>query len=153
VIAWNEENAAQALPKREFSSLGTRGFCSDLSVVPAFDTQTELIKCRDGTMTEEKHDVAVSALRQLARNGSMAKYMHEHDLDIVLSSSDATLISFSACAGWPIATVPVGNLTENDQPWGMFALARDGCVHTLLRFMKAFRGSFPDVRAPNTPFE
>ncbi|KAH8775372.1 amidase-like protein [Diaporthe sp. PMI_573] len=134
LIAWNEENAAQALPKQ-------------------FDTQTEPIKCRDGTMTIEKHDMAVSALRQLARNRSMAKYMHEHGLDVVLSSSDATLISFSACAGWPVATVPVGNLTKNDQPWGMFALACDGSVDTLLMFMRAFHGSFNGVKAPETPFE
>lgn len=104
-------------------------------------------------MTGEKHDMAVSALHQLARNGSLAKYMREHGLDIVLSSSDATLISFSACAGWPVATVPVGNLTKNDQPWGMFALSRDGSVGTLLRFMRAFRGSFTGVKAPHTPFE
>jgi amidase len=104
-------------------------------------------------MTIEKHDMAVSALRQLARNGSMAKYMHEHGLDVVLSSSDATLISFSACAGWPVATVPVGNLTKNDQPWGMFALACDGSVDTLLMFMRAFHGSFNGVKAPETPFE
>lgn len=104
-------------------------------------------------MTEEKHDMAVSALRQIAREASMAKYMREHDLDIVLSSSDATLISFSACAGWPVATVPVGNLSKNDQPWGMFALSRDGSVDTLLRFMKAFHRSFTRVRGPTTPFD
>lgn len=52
-------------------------------------------------MTEEKHDMAVSALRQLTRNGSMAKYRRERDLDIVLSSSDATLISFQLVQGGP----------------------------------------------------
>lgn len=104
-------------------------------------------------MTEEKHDMAVSALRQIAREQSMAKYMREHDLDIVLSSSDSTLISFSACAGWPVATVPVGNSSKNNQPWGMFALARDGSVDTLLTFMKAFHGSFARVKGPTTPFE
>lgn len=104
-------------------------------------------------MTKEKHDIAAEALRQLARERGMANYMRKHDLDIVLSSSDAALISFSACAGWPVATVPVGNLTKNDQPWGMFALARDGNVDTLLRFMTAFHGSFARVRGPNTPFE
>lgn len=104
-------------------------------------------------MTEEKHDIAVSAVRQIAREESMAKYMREHDLDIVISSSDANLISFSACAGWPVATVPVGNLSKNDQPWGMYALARDGSVDTLFRFMKAFHGYFARVRGPTTPFE
>ncbi|KAJ0119828.1 hypothetical protein J7T55_014033 [Diaporthe amygdali] len=134
LIAWNEEHAAQALPGQ-------------------FSTQTELIKCRDDAMTKEKHDAAAAALRRLAREEGMAQLMRDQDLDIVLSSSDATLISFSACAGWPVATVPVGNLTKNGQPWGFFALARDGSVDVLLRFMKAFHGSFARVKGPTTPFE
>lgn len=36
----------------------------------------------------------------------MARLMSDHDLDIVLSASDAPLIAFSACAGWPVATAP-----------------------------------------------
>ncbi|KAI7781046.1 Glutamyl-tRNA(Gln) amidotransferase subunit A [Diaporthe eres] len=38
-----------------------------------FDTQTELIKYRDGTMTEDKHDMAVSALHQIACGGEHGK--------------------------------------------------------------------------------
>lgn len=83
----------------------------------------------------------------------MAKYMYRNDLDIVLSSSDEKLITFSAYAGWPVATVPVGNLSKNNQPWEMFALARDGSVDRLLRFVKAFHGSLARVRGPTTPFE
>lgn len=35
-------------------------------------------------MTEDKHDMAVSALHQIARGGGgMAKYMHKHVLEII----------------------------------------------------------------------
>lgn len=104
-------------------------------------------------MTKEKHDAAVTAIRKLAREEGMAKFMRDQDLDIVLSSSDATLITFSACAGWPVATVPVGNLDMNGQPWGMFALARNGDVDMLMRFMKAFHGFFATVKGPTAPFD
>lgn len=65
----------------------------------------------------------------------MAKYMSKHNLEIVLCSSDVTLITFSACARWPVATVPVGNLSKKNQLWRMFALARDASVDTLLTFI------------------
>lgn len=79
--------------------------------------------------------------------------MREQDLDIVLSASDSSLISFSSCAGWPVATVPVGNLAKNDQPWGFFALPRDGNLSMLMRFMKGFHGKFGGIKGPTRPFE
>lgn len=83
----------------------------------------------------------------------MAKLMRESNFDIVLSASDAVLISFSSWAGWPVATVPVGNLSKNGQPWGMFALSRDGSSELLLDFMRAFHGTFEAIRGPTGPFE
>lgn len=80
-------------------------------------------------------------------------HRRERNLDVVLSSSDARLISFSTCAGWPVATVPVSNMAKNDQPWGFFALAKDGRTDMLLRFMEAFRASFDGIRGPLGPFE
>lgn len=83
----------------------------------------------------------------------MAAYMRKHNLDIVLSASDASLISFSSCAGWPVATVPVGNLAKNDQPWGFFALSRDGRLDLLTRFMRGFHNSFAGTMTPTAPFQ
>lgn len=104
-------------------------------------------------MSKEKHDAAASALRYLAREGTMAKYMRDQNLDIVLSASDASLIVFSSCAGWPVATVPVGNLAKNGQPWGFFALPRDGRLDLLTRFMRGFHHDFEGIRGPAGPFQ
>lgn len=79
--------------------------------------------------------------------------MRLHDLDIVLSSSDSALIAFSACAGWPVATVPVGNLSKTGQPWGFFALARNGEMDLLMRFITGFHAYFDGVGGPRRPFE
>lgn len=119
----------------------------------AYNTQTELLKCLNEPISKEAHDAAAVALRHLAREETMAAYMRQHNLDIVLSASDASLISFSSCAGWPVATVPVGNLSKNDQPWGFFALARDGRLDLLEKFMLGFHASFEGIRGPTAPFE
>lgn len=104
-------------------------------------------------MTPYTYFAARTELRRLAREEGIARMMREQDLDIVLSASDASLISFSSCAGWPVATVPAGNLTKNDQPWGFFALPRDGNLGILLRFIKGFHGGFEGVKGPTRPFE
>ncbi|KAK7747238.1 hypothetical protein SLS53_001491 [Cytospora paraplurivora] len=128
LVTWNEEHAAQAMPK-------------------------QLVKCRDDTMTPERHDMAAAKLRTLARESGMAKFMRERGIDIIISASDASLISFSSCAGWPVATVPIGNLNKNGQPWGFFVLARDGSIDLLLKFLTAFHGCFEGVMGPARPFE
>lgn len=104
-------------------------------------------------MTPSTHLATRTELRRLAREEGIARVMREQSLDIVLSASDASLISFSSCAGWPVATVPVGNLTKNDQPWGFFALPRDGNLCVLMRFIKGFYGGFGGVKGPTRPFE
>lgn len=104
-------------------------------------------------MTPSTHLAARTELRRLAQEEGIARIMREQDLDIVLSASDASLISFSSCAGWPVATVPVGNLAKNDQPWGFFALPKDGNLGVLLRFIKGFHGGVEGVKGPTRPFK
>lgn len=119
----------------------------------AYSGQTELIKCLNDTMTPSTHLAAHTELRRLAQEEGLARVMREQEIDIVLSASDASLVSFSSCAGWPVATVPVGNLTKNDQPWGFFALPRDGNLGVLMNFIKGFHRGFERVKGPTTPFE
>ncbi|CAN8098535.1 unnamed protein product [Discula destructiva] len=133
LISWNEAHASIAMPK-------------------PYTTQTELQASLSSRMDPATHLIASTALRRIAREEGLSKLMREQDLDIVLSASDASLISFSACAGWPVATLPVGNLTKNDQPWGFFALARDGERELLMKLMRGFRGGFKRPRGPTRPF-
>lgn len=95
----------------------------------------------------------MTSLRRLAKEEGLAKLMEEQDLDLLLTGSDSNIISFSACAGWPVATVPVSNLRKNGQPWGLFALPRAGSVETLAKFVTAFHASFEGIQGPMRPFE
>ncbi|KAJ4269772.1 hypothetical protein NW762_001440 [Fusarium torreyae] len=129
IIEWNKEHANIALPE-------------------PYDTQTELLACLEPNMTAEEHTETLTALRRLATTDGIGKWMDDHDIDIVLSNSDSTLVTFAACAKWPIGTVPLGNAARNDQPFGLFALAREGREDILLQFMGAFHTAFP---SPNPP--
>lgn len=101
-------------------------------------------------MTPEKYDKARSGLRKVATE-TIEAGMRENGVDIVLAASDSTLVSFAAGAGWPIGTVPLGNLDKNGQPFGFFALAPREDV--LLRFMAAFHRTFQAIEEAVTCFQ
>ena len=101
-------------------------------------------------MSPEICDETLSELRRLADDDGMGKVMKEHNLDVVVSASGSTPVVFAACAGWPIGTVPLGNLEKNGQSYGLFVLARTEEV--LLRFMVGWHGITEGkerVRAPS----
>ncbi|KAM3481598.1 hypothetical protein MY5147_000584 [Beauveria neobassiana] len=117
IIAWNHAHADTALP------------------LP-YDTQTELIAAANSKMRPEMLQDIVTRLRHLAGDNGISDIMRRNgDLDIVLSSSECQLVTYAACAGWPCATVPLGNWRKNGQPYGMFALSKNGDEKTLLRFV------------------
>ncbi|KAM0553377.1 hypothetical protein ACHAPJ_007391 [Fusarium lateritium] len=129
IVEWNKKHADIALPE-------------------PYNTQTELLACLEPNMTAEEHTETLAALRRLATADGIGKWMDDHDIDIVLSNSDSTLVTFAACAKWPIGTVPLGKAAKNDQPFGLFALARGGREDTLLQFMGAFHSAFPSLSPP-----
>lgn len=89
---------------------------------------------------------AATQLRRLAGPAGIGRTMEAHGsggdhLDVVLSSSASTLVSFAACSGWPIGTLPLATMHHNGQPYGMFALAREGREDVLLRLMAAWQAA------------
>ncbi|PQK12738.1 hypothetical protein BB8028_0003g13530 [Beauveria bassiana] len=131
IIAWNHTHADTALP------------------LP-YDTQTELIAAANSKMRPEMLQDIVTRLRHLAGDNGISDIMRRNgDLDIVLSSSECQLVTYAACAGWPCATVPLGNWRKNGQPYGMFALSKNGDEKTLLRFVCAWGKAFDGTQAPD----
>ncbi|KAE8442398.1 hypothetical protein EG329_003415 [Mollisiaceae sp. DMI_Dod_QoI] len=91
IVKFNEENAELAMPEPHAN-------------------QKELIISSESSLTEEQCATARSEIRRLAGKDGMDKFMKEHDLDLIVANSDSSLISFTSCAGYPSATVPLGNL-------------------------------------------
>ena len=77
----------------------------------------------------------------------MGKAMAAQKVDAVVGASDSTLIMFAACAGWPIATCPLGNLERNGQPYGVFATAKS--EEALFHLMGCWYRTMPGVEGPS----
>lgn len=65
----------------------------------AHTTQKGLMNSRNESLTDAESDAAQAELRRLADKDGMGKYMEENDIDMVVSNSDCSLISFAASAG------------------------------------------------------
>jgi amidase len=113
----------------------------------AHQDQVELINSFNSPLTDEKSCSAARELKRLAGSDGMGKFMAQNDLDLIVSSSDCSLVSFAACAGWPSGTVPLGRL-ENGLPYGMFVLARVGEDERIFQFMSAFEKMIEKIGLP-----
>jgi len=80
--------------------------------------------------------------------------MDTNSLDMIITGSDHVLISFMAVAGWPSATVPLGNMDDgNDTPFGLFLCVREGREDLLFRFMSAWEARIEKIKGPKLSTE
>lgn len=149
VVAWNKDHADEALPARECCH-GKEGSMGCANEMKAHTTQTELEAALVAAtaMTEDGHQAAVSEVRRLAGIDGLGRAMREAKVDVIVSASDSIAVGFAGAAGWPIATVPLGNLETNGQPFGLFVTAPEGREDLLFRFMGAFYTTFPAIEKP-----
>ncbi|KAK2777972.1 glutamyl-tRNA amidotransferase subunit [Colletotrichum kahawae] len=149
VVAWNKDHADEALPPRECCHR-REGSRDDANEMAARTTQTELEAALVAAtaMTEGERQAAVSEIRRLAGRDGLGRAMREMQVDIIISASDCIAVGFAGAAGWPIATVPLGNLETNGQPFGFFVTAPEGRDDLLFRFMGAFYATFPAIEKP-----
>lgn len=102
-------------------------------------------------MTPKIRDETVAALQRLADTDGMGKAMDEQDLDVIVACSGSTIIVFASCAGWPVATCPLGNLESNGQPYGVYFTARS--EEALCRFMGTWHRIMPGIQGPDVSTE
>lgn len=97
--------------------------------------------------------------------------MRENGIEVLVSGSDCSLISFTASAGkyhfdhgmsrseahangnvgYPSATVPLGN-QDDGSPFGLFLLVRENREDLLFRFMSAFEATMHKIQGPSLSF-
>lgn len=128
IIEYNKEHAEIAMP-------------------PPHTDQKELIESYNSLLSAEEAADAYREINRKAGKDGMDRYMRGNDVDIIVSSSDSTLVTWASDAAYPSATVPLGNL-ENGYPYGLFILARAGSEDLLFRFMRAFEATFPKIKGP-----
>jgi amidase len=118
---------------------------SDIRV--AHPDQVELINSFNSPLTDEESDMVAREVNRLADRDGLAKFMAMNDVDLIVSNSDCSMVSFAACAGWPSGTVPLGQL-KNGLPYGMFVFARAGEDERIFQFMSAFEKTMKSIGLP-----
>ncbi|GAM36146.1 hypothetical protein TCE0_018r05007 [Talaromyces pinophilus] len=118
IVRYNKENHEIALPA-------------------PFTEQNDLESAINNTETKQNIDKLKHDLRSTARQ-ILDGVFDGHQVSLIAASGDSPLCIHAAAAGYPIATVPIGQLRYNNRPFGLCIVAKGNDEETLLRFMSAY---------------
>ncbi|KAJ5167002.1 amidase signature enzyme [Penicillium canariense] len=118
IVKFNKENSKKALPA-------------------PFTEQNDLEGAMITTYRKEEIDELAQDLRRAARD-ILDDLFDKEKINILAAPGDSSLCVHAAAAGYPIATVPIGQLRYNDRPFGLCLVARMDEEETLLRFMEVY---------------
>ncbi|KAK5654732.1 hypothetical protein OQA88_7057 [Cercophora sp. LCS_1] len=104
---------------------------------PPYPEQGDLIKALDAKSPEEDVTVLKQKLRSTGKR-ILDAVLSRYNINMVAAPSDSPLCIHAAAAGYPIATVPLGQLRYNNRPFGLCLVAKQGDEGSLLRFMAAW---------------
>ncbi|KAK0615178.1 amidase signature domain-containing protein [Bombardia bombarda] len=127
IVRFNKENKEKCLP-------------------PPHTEQDDLIKAL--ASNEKAEDI--TALKTKLR--AVGKRILDKILDrvsIIAAPGDSPLCVHAAVAGYPIATIPVGQLKYNGRPFGICLVAKENNEEVLLRFMAAYEAGSAPRAVPN----
>ncbi|KAK3379119.1 amidase signature domain-containing protein [Lasiosphaeria ovina] len=135
LVQFNLDNAAIELPV---------GFLTGDTEHPG---QEIITGAANNEMTGEEFARYSVQMRETAANAVEA-LLKEHDIDVIIGSSDARLAGIAAAAGFPIGNVPLGFADFNGRAIGLSLLAPAGQDLTILKVMSAWEKSLPMARVP-----
>jgi amidase len=98
-------------------------------------------------MTDEEYNHGLKLLRGTAISG-IKKTFKDFGVDVIMGPADARFASVAACAGFPVASVPLGFADFNGRAFGMSIIAGAGGEGDILRVMSAWEVTFPEGRQP-----
>ncbi|KAL1859690.1 hypothetical protein VTK73DRAFT_7497 [Phialemonium thermophilum] len=118
IVKFNEERRDQCLPS-------------------PYTTQGDLVKALQNTDKAETISRMKAGLRSVARQ-FLDDVFGSEGLNIIAAPADSSLCIHAAAAGYPIATVPLGQLAYNGRPFGLCMVAKANDEETLLKFMSTY---------------
>ncbi|KAJ5928417.1 amidase signature enzyme [Penicillium verhagenii] len=110
---------------------------SDIALPAPFVEQNDLEGAMNANESKTHIDQLKNDLRKAARDILDACFEREK-INVLAAPGDSSLCVHASAAGYPVATVPVGQLRYNGRPFGLCLVARAGEESTLLRFMEAY---------------
>ncbi|KAL2277821.1 hypothetical protein FJTKL_15113 [Diaporthe vaccinii] len=128
IVRFNQQNKDKAMPE-------------------PYTEQGDIIKAFENVDTEENVARLKDGLRKKARS-VLEPVFQDNGINIIAAPADSSLCIHAAAAGYPIATVPLGQLTYNQRPFGLCLMARDGYEEALLQFMRLYESVAPPRPIP-----
>jgi amidase len=98
-------------------------------------------------MTDDTYEAGVKHMQETSRS-SIIKTLQDNDVDVVIGPADARIASIAACAGYPVATVPLGFADFNGRAFGMNLISTAGNEAKMIEVMSAWESTFPNARVP-----
>ncbi|KAF5009864.1 hypothetical protein FDECE_3937 [Fusarium decemcellulare] len=118
IVKFNRENSEKALPA-------------------PFTKQNDLEAAMNSTDDEEHIQHLKQELRATAKQ-ILDETFEKEQINLIAAPGDSSLCVHAAAAGYPLATVPVGQLRYNNRPFGLCLVAKANDDETLLQFMMAY---------------
>jgi amidase len=149
IVQYNMDHKDECLPPRmRIFSLRHRLSQPGLTRVSAHTEQDDLIKALNNSDDAPHIEKLKTGLRTTARR-ILDGAFNANGLNVIAAPADSSLCVHAAAAGYPIATVPLGQLRYNDRPFGLCLVSRAGDEEVLLQFMfvwsKLVRRPMPDL--------
>jgi amidase len=124
----------------------TNGPIYFVSRVTDFPSQSVLIDAQKNEMSRDDFDAAVRHMRKHAID-PITKALEEYGVDLIVGPADGRIASTAACAGYPVATVPLGFADFNGRAFGLNVIAPSNSEGKILEFMSAWEQTFREGRA------
>ncbi|KAK3349075.1 amidase signature domain-containing protein [Lasiosphaeria hispida] len=122
IVKFNEHNKRECLP-------------------PPYTEQNDLLKALYNNDDNKEHISALRTGLKAVAKKIVDTALEREKVSIIAAPSDSPLCIHAAAAGYPIATVPLGQLRYNKRPFGLCLIARAGDDEQLLRFMAAYESA------------
>ncbi|KAF4451105.1 Amidase [Fusarium albosuccineum] len=129
IVKFNRENSEKALPA-------------------PFTEQNDLEAAMKSTDDEEYIQHLKQELRATAKQ-VLDETFEKEQINLIAAPGDSSLCVHAAAAGYPLATVPVGQLCYNNRPFGLCIVGKAHEDETLLQFMMAYEKVVKPRPVPN----
>ncbi|KAH7141577.1 amidase signature domain-containing protein [Dactylonectria estremocensis] len=104
IVEFNRENSEKALPAHKLT--------------PIFTEQNDLEAAMNSTDDKEHIQGLKQELRAIAKH-ILDEMFEKEQINLIVAPGDAPLCVHAAAAGYPVATVPVGQLRHNNRLFGL----------------------------------
>ncbi|KAI1290544.1 amidase signature domain-containing protein [Xylaria venustula] len=104
--------------------------------------QDDLIQAETETF-DHHHVTFLKAKGREAAQHALDDAFELQGVDMIAAPADSSLCVYAAQAGYPLATMPLGQLSYNGRPFGLCMVAKAGREESLLRFMAFYEECTP----------